>query len=60
LPLFSPRVGHLHLTLDDLPWARADSLPRGEHKLKIEVVDAAGGVLTAGSITFKSPGKPGK
>ena len=37
----SPRVGHLHITLDDLPWQWADysqsytvildNLPRGEH-----------------------------
>jgi len=66
----SPRVGHLHITVDDLPWAWADygqsdtiiliNLPRGEHKLLIEVVDPEGGLLTSKSITFKSPGKPGK
>ena len=63
----SPRVGHLHITVDDLPWAWADygqsdtiiliNLPRGEHKVLIEVVDAEGGVLTAETVTFKSPGK---
>ncbi len=66
----SPRVGHLHITVDDLPWAWADygqsdtiiliNLPRGEHKVLIEVVDAEGGTLTSKSVTFKSPGKPGK
>ena len=66
----SPRVGHLHITVDDLPWAWADygqsdtiiliNLPRGEHKVRIEVTDAEGGVLTAKTVTFKSPGKPGK
>jgi Family of unknown function (DUF6130) len=66
----SPRVGHLHITVDDLPWAWADygqsdtiiliNLPRGEHKVLIEAVDAEGGVLTAQTVTFKSPGKPGK
>jgi len=66
----SPRVGHLHITVDDLPWAWADygqsdtiiliNLPRGEHKLLIEVVDPEGGLLTSKSITFKSPGKPAK
>lgn len=65
----SPRVGHLHVTVDDLPWAWADygqsdtiiliNLPRGEHKVLVEVVDAEGGVLTAKTVTFKSPGKPG-
>lgn len=66
----SPRVGHLHITVDDLPWAWADYgqsdtiiliyLPRGEHKVLIEVVDAEGGVLTSKTVTFMSPGKPGK
>jgi len=66
----SPRVGHLHITVDDLPWAWADygqsdtiiliNLPRGEHKVLVEVVDPEGGVLTAQTVTFKSPGKPGK
>jgi hypothetical protein len=63
----SPRVGHLHITVDDLPWAWADygqsdtiilvNMPRGEHKVLIEVVDPEGGVLTAQTVTFKSPGK---
>jgi hypothetical protein len=63
----SPRVGHLHVTVDGLPWAWADygqsntiilvNLPRGEHKVLIEVVDPEGGVLTAQTVTFKSPGK---
>ncbi len=64
----SPRVGHLHITVDDLPWAWADygqsdtiiliNLPRGEHKVLVEVVDPEGGLLTSRSITFESPGKP--
>jgi Family of unknown function (DUF6130) len=63
----SPRVGHLHITVDDLPWAWADygqsdtiilvNLPRGEHKVLIEVVDPEGGLLTSKTVTFKSPGK---
>jgi hypothetical protein len=46
----SPRVGHLHITVDDLPWWWADAsdnntvdiagLPPGQHKVKIELVDA--------------------
>ena len=46
----SPRIGHLHITVDDLPWWWADAsdnntvdiagLPAGEHKVKIELVDA--------------------
>ena len=46
----SPRVGHLHVTVDDLPWWWADpsdnntvdiaGFPPGEHKVKIELVNA--------------------
>ena len=46
----SPRVGHLHITVDDLPWLWADAsdlntvdiagLPPGPHKVKIELVNA--------------------
>ena len=53
-----------------LPWAWADygqsdtiiliNLPRGEHKVLIEVVDPEGGVLTSKTMTFQSPGNPGK
>jgi len=46
----SPRVGHLHVHVDDLPWLWADAsdmntvdvagMPPGEHKVTIELVDA--------------------
>ena len=46
----SPRVGHLHITVDDLPWWWADAsdnntidiagLPVGQHKVRIELVNA--------------------
>ena len=46
----SPRVGHLHITVDDLPWLWADTsgsntidiygLAPGPHKVKIDLVDA--------------------
>ena len=45
----SPRVGHLHLIVDDLPWWWADAgdnntvdiagLPPGKHKVKIQLVN---------------------
>ena len=45
----SPRVGHLHITVDDLPWWWADAsdnntvdianLPPGKHKVRIQLVD---------------------
>ena len=63
----SPRVGHLHITVDDLPWLWADygqsktiilaGVPRGEHKVLIELVDPEGNVFTGQTVTFHSPGK---
>ena len=63
----SPRVGHLHITVDDLPWLWADfgqsntivlaGMPRGQHKVLIEVVDAEGNVFTGQTVTFYAPGK---
>jgi hypothetical protein len=63
----SPRVGHLHITVDDVPWLWADfgqsntivlaGMPRGQHKVLIELVDAEGNVFTAQTVTFNAPGK---
>jgi hypothetical protein len=63
----SPRVGHLHVTVDDLPWFFADygqsntiilgGMPRGQHKVLIEVVDPEGNVFTGQTVTFNTPGK---
>ena len=63
----SPRAGHLHITVDDLPWQWADygqsntvilvGMPRGQHKVLIELVDAEGNVFTGQTVTFHSPGK---
>ena len=62
----SPRVGHLHVTLDDLPWRWADfsdsqtivvnGLPPGPHKILIELADAEHRVLTGQTVTFTVPG----
>lgn len=63
----SPRVGHLHVTIDDLPWQWADygqsntiilvNLPLGEHKVLVEAVDPEGRVLVAQTLKFTAPGK---
>lgn len=63
----SPRVGHLHITVDDLPWQWADygqsntvilvGMQRGQHKVLIEVVDPEGKVFTGQTVTFHAPGK---
>jgi hypothetical protein len=64
----SPRVGHLHITVDDLPWQWADygqsntiiliAMPQGRHTVLIELVDPEGHVFTGQTVTFNSPGKP--
>ena len=46
----SPRVGHLHINVDDLPWLWADAsnmntidlagMPPGPHKVRIDLADA--------------------
>jgi hypothetical protein len=65
----SPRVGHLHIHIDDLPWWWEDAsdnntidlagMPPGEHKVLIELVDADHQVFPgqAKTVTFIVPGK---
>jgi hypothetical protein len=58
----SPRVGHLHITVDDLPWLWADAsdnntidiagLPAGQHKVKVELVDANHNVFPGQVVTL--------
>jgi hypothetical protein len=62
-----PRIGHLHITVDDLPWWWADAsdnntvdiagLPPGDHKVKTELVDANHEVIRGQSktLTFTIP-----
>jgi Family of unknown function (DUF6130) len=63
----SPRVGHLHVHVDDLPWLWADAsdintvdvagLPPGPHKIRIDLVDANHEVFPGQSktVTFTIP-----
>lgn len=61
----SPRIGHLHVTIDDLPWHWADAsdsntidlvgLPPGPHKVLIELVDANHHPFTGQTVTFAVP-----
>jgi hypothetical protein len=61
-----PRVGHLHVTVDDLSWYRGDlgnsntiivtGLPPGQHKVRIELSDPTQRILTAQLVTFTVPG----
>lgn len=57
----SPRVGHLHVTVDDLPWWWADAsdnntvdianLPAGKHKVRIQLVDSDHNVFPGQEVT---------
>jgi hypothetical protein len=62
----SPRVGHLHVTVDDSPWRWADSgnatntivvvgLPPGEHKVRIDLASPEHHVFTGQTVTFTVP-----
>ena len=63
----SPRVGHLHVHMDDLPWLWADAsdintidlagVPPGPHKILIELVNANHEVFPgqAKTVTFTVP-----
>ena len=60
----SPRIGHIHVTVDDLPWHWADAsgeqiiitgLLPGRHKILIEMVNAAHQTLEAQTVEFVVP-----
>lgn len=60
----SPRIGHIHVTVDDGPWRWADAssepliincLPPGPHKGLIELVNANHQTLDKGVVTFVVP-----
>lgn len=60
----SPRIGHLHITLDDLAWHWVDasgepliiqSLPVGSHRLLVELADPMHKVIDSATINFEIP-----
>ena len=61
----SPRVGHLHITVDDLPWWCADAsdnntidiagLPAGEHTVRIELVNPNHKIYETRVVKFNLP-----
>jgi hypothetical protein len=66
----SPRVGHLHIRVNDLPWLWADAsdlntvdiagMPPGQHKVLIELVNAnhqvfPGCATCSQTVTFTVP-----
>jgi hypothetical protein len=76
LPIFgpaaiqvSPRAGHLHITVDDLPWHWADAsddqtvvvvgLPPGPHKILLELALPDHRVLSGQTVNFIVPATTG-
>ncbi|MBA3940987.1 MAG: hypothetical protein C0520_07235 [Sphingopyxis sp.] len=72
LPIFgagaadvSPRAGHLHVGVDDLPWRWADAgdnesvvvvgLPSGPHKIRIELATPEHRVVAGQTVSFIVP-----
>src|SRR3954451_11906075 len=63
--MLSPRVGHLHVTVDDAPWHWGDfsgtdtlvivALPPGQHKVLVEVANPEHHILTAQTVVFTVP-----
>jgi hypothetical protein len=63
----SPRIGHLHVTVDNLPWHWADAgtsntiivvgLPPGQHQIRIELAEPTHRVITGQTVSFIVPGQ---
>jgi Family of unknown function (DUF6130) len=62
----SPRVGHIHVTVDEAPWHWADTsgapvilrgLPPGPHTVLFELVDPNHQVVDKGFVKFEVPPK---
>jgi hypothetical protein len=60
----SPRIGHLHITVDDLPWHWLDAsgepisingLPPGPHKMLLELQDPAHKLIDSVTVNFEIP-----
>jgi len=63
----SPRIGHVHLTVDDAPWHFVDAsgetvivvgLPAGPHKVLFELADPTHRVIDSKTVSFEVPQKP--
>jgi hypothetical protein len=63
----SPRVGHIHVTVDDAPWVWADAsgepvvlngLRPGPHKIRLELETANHQPLDQGAVMFSVPTGP--
>jgi hypothetical protein len=65
----SPRVGHIHVTVDDASWVWVDAtgepvilngLPPGPHKVLIQLENANHQLLDQGAVKFAVPAQPAK
>ena len=63
----SPRIGHIHVTVDDAPWVWADAsgepvilngLPPGPHKILMQLETANHQLLDQGTVKFTVPEAP--
>jgi Family of unknown function (DUF6130) len=64
----SPRIGHLHITVDDAPWHFVDAsgetvivvgLKPGPHKVLFELADPTHHVIDSKTVSFEIPPKEG-
>jgi hypothetical protein len=62
-----PRIGHLHVTIDDLPWHWLDAsgeplsingLSPGPHKVLIELEDPTHKLIDSKTVSFEIPRRP--
>ncbi|CUU15535.1 hypothetical protein ABIB94_004771 [Bradyrhizobium sp. JR7.2] len=60
----SPRIGHIHITVDDAPWHFVDAsgetvivvgLPPGPHKVLFELADPTHRVIDSKTVSFEIP-----
>jgi hypothetical protein len=60
----SPRIGHVHITVDDEPWHFVDAsgetvivvgLPPGSHKVLFEMEDPTHRVIDSKTVSFEIP-----
>jgi len=63
----SPRIGHVHITVDDAPWHFVDAsgetiivvgLKPGPHKVLVELADPTHHVIDSRTVSFEVPTKP--
>lgn len=62
----SPRIGHLHVSVDDAPfvWAHASNdqpliivgLPPGPHRVRVQIADPNHKILQSEVVSFRIPG----